>query len=64
MFDGCYMEWSPSGAGLHIIGKAPNFNFDKSIYWMNNRRLWAGDTTGYASSSEADFALAGILAFW
>lgn len=33
------MEWSPSGAGLHIIGKAPGFSFDKSVYWMNNRRL-------------------------
>jgi len=28
------------------------------------RRLWAGDASGYASRSEADFALAGRLAFW
>jgi hypothetical protein len=28
------------------------------------RRLWAGDTTGYASPSEADFALVNLLAFW
>ncbi len=28
------------------------------------RRLWAGDTTGYPSPSEADAALACILAFW
>lgn len=27
-------------------------------------RLWAGDTTGYPSASEADMALAGILAFY
>jgi hypothetical protein len=27
-------------------------------------RLWAGDSTGYPSGSEADFALCGILAFW
>jgi hypothetical protein len=28
------------------------------------RRLWAGDTAGYPSSSEADQALANLLAFW
>ena len=27
-------------------------------------RLWSGDTTGYASPSEADLALCSILAFW
>ncbi len=27
-------------------------------------RLWAGDTTGYASASEADMALCSLLAFW
>ncbi|MCC8122115.1 MAG: phage/plasmid primase, P4 family [Oscillospiraceae bacterium] len=27
-------------------------------------RLWAGDTTGYQSQSEADIALCDILAFW
>jgi len=27
-------------------------------------RLWQGDTTGYPSRSEADAALAGMLAFW
>jgi P4 family phage/plasmid primase-like protien len=27
-------------------------------------RLWAGDTTGYSSASEADAALCSILAFW
>ena len=32
LFDGCYMEWSPSGEGLHIIGKASGFDFDKKIY--------------------------------
>jgi hypothetical protein len=30
----------------------------------NFRRLWEGDTTGYASHSEADLALCGHLAFW
>ena len=28
------------------------------------RRLWIGDTSGYPSHSEADLALAGLLAFW
>src|SRR5918999_4820116 len=28
------------------------------------RRLWAGDTSGYTSTSEADQALCTILAFW
>jgi hypothetical protein len=28
------------------------------------RRLWAGDTSGYASGSEADQALCSLLAFW
>jgi putative DNA primase/helicase len=27
-------------------------------------RLWSGDTKGYGSDSEADLALAGLLAFW
>lgn len=27
-------------------------------------RLWAGDTTGYESQSEADMALCALLAFW
>jgi len=28
------------------------------------QRLWIGDTSGYPSHSEADLALAGLLAFW
>jgi putative DNA primase/helicase len=38
MFDGCYMEWSPTD-GLHIIGQAEGFVFNKAMYWMNNRQL-------------------------
>ncbi|MFT9077561.1 hypothetical protein [Ethanoligenens sp.] len=39
MFPDSYMEWSPSGSGLHIIGYAPEIRFDKQKYWMNNRTL-------------------------
>lgn len=39
MFPDSYMEWSPSGNGLHIIGYAPGFRFEKQKYWMNNRAL-------------------------
>jgi len=38
-FNGCYMERSPSKDGLHIIGYAPGFKFDKSKYLMNNRSI-------------------------
>jgi putative DNA primase/helicase len=143
-FSGCYMEYSPSGKGLHIFFKATGFDFDKTKYYINNRKLgveiyvsgatnrfvtitgnvyangdiaeksnelqmildkymlrptpvkqildresqsylsdksvikkalksangerfkalWQGDTSGYASASEADLALCGMLAFW
>jgi putative DNA primase/helicase len=143
-FSGCYMEHSPSGRGLHIFFKATGFNFDKTKYYINNRKLgvevyvagatnrfvtvtgnmfadgdiaeksyelqmildkymlrpapvkqlldtesqsylsdksviekalksangekfkalWEGDTSDYASASEADLALCGMLAFW
>ncbi|WP_231638375.1 phage NrS-1 polymerase family protein [Rubeoparvulum massiliense] len=143
-FRGCYMEHSPSGKGLHIFFKASDFAYDKTKYYINNRKLgievyvagatnrfitvtgnvfangdvseksdelqmvldkymlrpnpvkqlsctesqsylsdtsviekasklaggdkfkalWQGDTSGYASPSEADLALCGMLAFW
>ena len=143
-FSGCYMEHSPSGKGLHIFFMATGFDFDKTKYYINNRKmgvevyvagatnrfvtvtgnvyangdiaeksnelqmildkymlrpapvrqlldtesqsylsdksviekalksvnggrfkaLWQGDTSGYASASEADLALCGMLAFW
>jgi type I restriction enzyme M protein len=143
-FSGCYMEHSPSEKGLHIFFKATGYNFDKTKYYINNRKLgvevyvsgatnrfvtvtgnvfangdipeksnelqmildkymlrptpvkqildtesqsylsdksviekalksangekfkalWEGDTSGYASASEADLALCGMLAFW
>ncbi|MGI6605778.1 MAG: nucleoside triphosphatase, partial [Peptococcia bacterium] len=39
VFGGCYMEHSPSGKGLHIFFKATGFNFDKTKYYINNRKL-------------------------
>jgi len=39
----------------------------KATYARNGttfKKLWSGDCSGYASQSEADLALAGILAFW
>jgi putative DNA primase/helicase len=38
-FSGCYMEHSPSEKGLHIFFKATGFNFDKTKYYINNRKL-------------------------
>ena len=143
-FSGCYMERSPSGKGLHISFKASGFLYDKTKYYINNRKLgievyvsgatnrfvtvtgnvfadgdvleksdalqmmldkyklrpnpvkqlpniesqsylsdksviekasksvnggrfkalWQGDTSSYASASEADLALCSMLAFW
>lgn len=40
---------------------------EKALKSANGERfkaLWQGDTSGYASSSEADLALCGMLAFW
>ncbi|WP_341302430.1 phage/plasmid primase, P4 family [Lysinibacillus sp. FSL H8-0500] len=143
-FSGCYMERSPSRKGLHIFFKASGFIYNKTKYYINNRKLgievyvagathrfvtvtgnvfasgdvpeksedlqmvldkymlrpnpvkqlpdiesqsylsdksviekavksangerfkalWQGDTSSYASPSEADLALCGMLAFW
>jgi putative DNA primase/helicase len=38
-FSGCYMEHSPSGKGLHIFFKATGYDFDKTKYYINNRKL-------------------------
>lgn len=32
-----YTELSPSGKGIHILFCAPNFDFDKSKYYINNQ---------------------------
>jgi putative DNA primase/helicase len=36
----------------------------KSVNGERFKALWQGDTSGYASASEADLALCGMLAFW
>ncbi|MGS0763939.1 phage/plasmid primase, P4 family [Syntrophomonas curvata] len=38
-FDGCYMEKSPSGNGLRIAFASPGFTYDKTRYYINNRKL-------------------------
>jgi len=38
-FSDCYMEYSPSGKGLHIYFKASGFNYDKNKYYVNNKKL-------------------------
>ena len=42
-----------------IIGRATEADNGEKF-----RRLWAGDTSGYVSASEADQALCSLLAFW
>jgi putative DNA primase/helicase len=42
-----------------IIGRAAEADNGEKF-----RRLWTGDTSGYASASEADQALCSLLAFW
>ena len=32
-----YTEYSPSGTGIRIIFKAPNFEYDKDRYYINNK---------------------------
>lgn len=38
VFKGSYVERSPSGKGLRIIFQAPGFAYDKSKYYINNRK--------------------------
>jgi hypothetical protein len=33
-----YTEFSPSGKGIHILFKAPGFPYDKTKYFINNRK--------------------------
>lgn len=34
-----YTEYSPSGSGVRIILKVEGFSFDKSCYYINNRKI-------------------------
>lgn len=36
LFEGCYMEKSPSGRGLRILFKAEGFRYDVEKYYINN----------------------------
>ena len=39
VFNGSYMERSPSGKGLRIIFMADGFVYDKAKYYINNRKI-------------------------
>jgi putative DNA primase/helicase len=38
-FSDCYIEYSPSGRGLHIYFKAVDFTYEKIKYYINNQKL-------------------------
>jgi hypothetical protein len=67
-------EPSTNGHGASVTAPEPADNglsdnevVRKALSASNGERftrLWAGDTTGYGSHSEADLALCGMLAFW
>lgn len=63
---GCYMEKSPSGKGLHILFKAPGFVFDKQRYYINNQKLGlevyvCGATSRFVTISGDVYQEGGIL---
>lgn len=70
--DGGMEAWKPTQtAGSWSYGQPGGLTDDELIQKaMNARnggtfsRLWTGDTSGYASHSEADQALCNLLAFW
>lgn len=39
LFDGCYVEKSPSGRGLRILFLATDFIYDKSMYYIHHPNL-------------------------
>ncbi len=39
LFEGSYMEISPSGTGLRILFKAPGFKYNTGKYYINNTRI-------------------------
>jgi len=67
-------EESTNGHAKHVAAPEPLCHdltdgevIQKALAASNGARfsrLWAGDTSGYGSHSEADLALCGMLAFW
>lgn len=60
-FSGCYMELSSSGKGLHIFFMATGFAYDKTKYYINNRKMGievyvAGATNGFVTVTGNVFA--------
>ena len=54
LFEGCYVEISPSGTGLRIIFKAPGFKYDVGKYYINNKGIGlevyvSGSTTKFVT---------------
>ncbi|WP_177565178.1 phage/plasmid primase, P4 family [uncultured Phascolarctobacterium sp.] len=39
LFDGCYIEKSPSGRGFRILFITTNFKYDKDRYYINNQKI-------------------------
>lgn len=39
LFEGSYMEYSPSGTGLRIIFLTSDFHYDKTKYYINNQNI-------------------------
>jgi putative DNA primase/helicase len=39
LFDGCYVERSPSGKGLRVLFLAANFKYDNNKYYINNQKI-------------------------
>ncbi|MDD3512393.1 MAG: phage/plasmid primase, P4 family [Synergistaceae bacterium] len=59
-----YIEFSPSGTGLHIFGRAPGFTFDKARYYLKKSELGlevyvAGATNRFMTVTGQAFLLPG-----
>lgn len=39
IFEGCYIEKSPSGTGLHVLFLATGFKYNKGKYYVNNHKI-------------------------
>lgn len=61
------MDWSAEIGGSGPAGLDDQALLERARRTRNGTQftaLWAGDTTGYKSASEADIALCNMLAFW